>query len=89
MAYLPLEIVIRSLVRSMLRIFGRPFEADRADDGVPRRDECIFTGRERPGSSPRDPGVILELFSEVDFFGQIFQSDTQANGARTGRLENP
>ena len=68
-AYLPLEIPIRSLVRRMFRILGRPFEAVGADDGVSRRDECISTGRERPGSSPRGPGVMLELFPEVDFFG--------------------
>ena len=54
----------------MLRILGRPFEAVRADDGVSRRDECISTGRERPGSSPRGPGVILELFPEVVFLGE-------------------
>ena len=64
MAYLQLEILIRSLVRRMFRILGRPFEAVRADDGVSRRDECISTGRERPGSSPRGPGVILEPCSD-------------------------
>ena len=30
----------------IFRIFGRPFEAVGADDGVSRRDECISTGRE-------------------------------------------
>ena len=49
---------------------GRPLEAVRADDGVSRRDECISTGRERPGSSPRGPGDILEPFSEVGVFGE-------------------
>ena len=51
----------------MFRILGRPFEGVRADDEVSRRDECI-TGRERPESSLRGPGVILELFSGVVFF---------------------
>ena len=64
-AYLPLEILIRSLVRRMFRMFGRPFEADRVDDRVSRRDECISTGRERPGSSPRGPGVVLELLRQI------------------------
>ena len=54
------------LQRKILRILGRPFEAVRADYRVSRRDECISTGRERPGSSPRGPGVVLELFSEAD-----------------------
>ena len=51
-----LEILIRSLVRRMFRVFGRLFEAIGADDGVSRRDECISTGRVRPGSSPRGAG---------------------------------
>jgi len=67
-ASLQLELLIRSLVGSMFRILGRPFEAVGVDDGVSCRDECISTGRERPGSSPRGPGVILELFQEVGFF---------------------
>ena len=45
----------------MFRILARPFDAVGADDGVSRRGECISTGRERPGSSPRGPGVILEI----------------------------
>ena len=61
-----MEILRSSLVRRTLRILARPFEAVRADDGVSRRDECISKGRVRPGSAPRGPGVILELFSEVD-----------------------
>ena len=81
MAYLQLEILIRSLVRRMFRIFGRPFEAVRADDGVSRRDECISTGRERPGSSPRGPGVILELFSEVDFLCKSSVADCRERAA--------
>ena len=32
-------------------MLGRLFEAVRADDGVSRRDKCISTGRERPGST--------------------------------------
>ena len=32
---------------------------------VSRRDECISTARVRPGSAPRGPGDIWELFSEV------------------------
>ena len=85
-AYLPLETLIRSLVKWTFWAFGRPFEAVRADDGVSRRDECISTGRERPGSSPRGPGVVLELCSEVDIFWKILQSDTlqtPASGTRT------
>ena len=66
--YLPLEILIRSFVKRIFRILGRPFDAVRADAGVSRRDECISTGWERPGSSPRGPGDIWELFSEVGFF---------------------
>ena len=52
-------MICRPLLWRIFRIFGRPFEAVRADDGVSRRDECTSTGRERPGSSPRGPGVIL------------------------------
>ena len=76
MAWYELEILMGSLVRRMLWIFGRPFEDVRADDRVSRQDKCISTGRERPGSSPRGLGVILELFSEVVFLLNIFQSDT-------------
>ena len=47
----------------IFRIFGRPFEAVRADDRVSRRDECISTGQVRPGSAPRGPGDIMEQFS--------------------------
>ena len=38
-AYLQLEILIRSLVRKMFRILGRPFEAIRAKYSVSRRVE--------------------------------------------------
>ena len=41
----------------IFRIFAHPFEAVGADDGVSRRDESISTGRERPGSAPRGPGL--------------------------------
>ena len=47
-AYLQLEIPIKSLVRRMFRLLGRPFEAIRADDAVSRRDEVDFC----LGSSP-------------------------------------
>ena len=47
MACQELEILIRSIVRRIFRIFERPFEAVRADDGVSRRVECISTGRVR------------------------------------------
>ena len=68
MAYLQLEILIRALVTRIRGIFGRPFEAVGADDGVSRRDECISAGRVRPGSALIGPGGIWEPFSEVVFF---------------------
>jgi len=48
-----------------------PFEAARADDRVSHRNECISTARVRPGSAPRGPGDIWEVFSEVGFFGNL------------------
>ena len=81
-------ITHRPSLWKIFRILERPFEAVRADDG----DECISTGRERPGSSLRGPGVIFELFSEVVFLGKIFQSDPAQlflEDAPNDRLERP
>ena len=64
MVSLQLEILIRNLVRRILRIFGRPFEAIRGDYRVNRRDGCISTGRDRHRFAPRGPGDIWELFEE-------------------------
>ena len=56
-------------------MFGRPFEAARADYRVSRCDGCISTGRVGRRSSPRGPAGssgdrfrrsrFRELFSEV------------------------
>ena len=82
MACLQLEILIRSLVGRMFRIFGRLFEAVRADYRVSRRDECISTGRVRPRSAPRGPGDIWEPFSEVDYIFLLHLPITPSKSTR-------
>ena len=59
---------------SFFRIFGRPFEALRADDGVSRRDGCISAGGVRPRFAPRSPRDIWELLWELENFWKISQS---------------
>ena len=66
-AYLQLEILIRSLVKWTFWAFGRPFEAVRADDGVSRRDECISTGREARIFSERSGGRFGAVFGGRHF----------------------
>ena len=84
--YLPLEILIRSFVRRVFRILGRPFEVIRADYGVSRRDECISTGRVRPRSAPRGPGDSLPpLRSRAP--NPLLEDSGAKFGSRIERLE--
>ena len=58
MAYLQLEMVIRSFVRRILWILKRPFEAVGAEDMVSRRRGWIRAGRIRLIIAPGGPAVI-------------------------------
>jgi len=65
-------------------IFGHPFEAVRADDGVSRRDGGSATGRVRPRSAPRGPGDIWEPVSNVFFekYSKVTPCRTRSRLAR-------
>ena len=62
--------LIKNLVRNTFWIFGRPFEAVRADYRVSRRDGWISAGRVRPRSAPRGLEAIWEPFFGGRNFGE-------------------